>query len=102
MDVKISNKVGRTFESTQKEAIKLEELFNQHRIFGDERDLELISPCCQVTEVLCVIDKKSPDSCPKEAYNQDNMIVMCSGCVEKAINKFKELQQAINRKRIKN
>ena len=80
-------------EKDAKKAIKLEELFNRYRIFGDERDFKIISQCGNdLVELLCVIHKKSPDLHPKEAYNQDNLIVMCSGCVEKAINKFKELQ----------
>ncbi|WP_369019460.1 DUF2695 domain-containing protein [Promethearchaeum syntrophicum] len=79
-------------KNIEEEGIKFEILFNENRIYGDERDFELFEGCHHETEIPCVIHKKSPFQYPELAFNHDNLIVLCSGCVKNAIKKFKEIK----------
>lgn len=76
----------------------LEAEFGRLRVFGDERDLNLVKKHNHRThEAVCVIHKKDMWLYPEIALADSNLISMCELCVVDYIEAFKEYRKTHQR-----
>jgi len=68
----------------------LEEDFEKLRIFGDERDLEMLQKCDNTSKIMCTIPKKSLTPSQELEWNLDfskieldNYMPICANCLKK-------------------
>ena len=81
-----------------KYSIQLEAEFDKLRVFGDERDLNLVKKHNhEPHKAVCVIHKKTPYLYPEIALADSNLISMCELCVIDYLEAFKKYRKTHKR-----